>query len=75
MLALSGFEPDWRHYGLGLKELSVSAALIPELKRAIAGWTLPEAEALAREALSLDTSTGVRELLLRAHQTGSAQGV
>ena len=67
MLALSGFEPDWRHYGLGLKELSVSAALIPELKRAIAGWTLPEAEALAREALAQDTSAGVKRLLSAAH--------
>ena len=61
--------------GLGLEEFSVSAPLIPDLKRAIARWTLPEAEALAREALALDTSAGVRELLLRAHQTGSAEGV
>ncbi len=49
--------------GLGLKELSVSAALIPALKRALAGWTVAEAEALAREALALDTAAAVRRLL------------
>ena len=52
--------------GLGLEELSVSAGLIPALKRAIAGWTVPEAEALAREALALDTAAGVRRLLREA---------
>ena len=34
--------------GLGLDEFSVSPPLIPELKRAIAGVTIPEAEAAAR---------------------------
>jgi len=57
--------------GLGIEELSVSAALIPELKRAIARWTLPEAEALACEALAQDTSAAVRQLLIGAR--GSAQ--
>jgi phosphocarrier protein FPr len=49
--------------GLGLEEFSVSAPLIPRLKRAIARWSMPEAEALAREAMNLDTSTAVRDLL------------
>ncbi|MFB3777544.1 MAG: phosphoenolpyruvate--protein phosphotransferase [Bryobacteraceae bacterium] len=49
--------------GMGLEELSVSAALIPEVKCAIAQWTMPEAEALAREALSQETSAAVRKLL------------
>ena len=49
--------------GLGVEEFSVSPALIPELKRSIAGWTLGEAEALAREALQLESSEAVRALL------------
>jgi phosphoenolpyruvate-protein phosphotransferase/dihydroxyacetone kinase phosphotransfer subunit len=49
--------------GLGLEELSVSAGLIPGLKRAIAAWTVPEAESLARAALDQDTSAAVRTLL------------
>ena len=49
--------------GLGLEEFSVSAPLIPELKRAISRWSLPEAEALAREALAMDSSQSVRRLL------------
>jgi phosphoenolpyruvate-protein kinase (PTS system EI component) len=49
--------------GLGLTQFSVSAPLIPGLKRAIAAWTLPEAEAIAREAMGLDTSETVRRSL------------
>jgi phosphocarrier protein FPr len=50
--------------GLGLEEFSVSAPLIPELKRAISSWSLPEAEGVAREALAMDSSQSVRRLLL-----------
>jgi phosphocarrier protein FPr len=50
--------------GLGLEEFSVSAPLIPELKRAISSWSAPEAEAVAREALAMDSSQSVRRLLL-----------
>jgi phosphocarrier protein FPr len=50
--------------GLGLEEFSVSAPLIPELKRAISSWSVPEAEAVAREALAMDSSRSVRRLLL-----------
>ena len=56
--------------GLGLEELSVSAGLIPELKRAIARWTVPDAEALARGAMALNRSTEVRQLLMNARGTG-----
>ena len=49
--------------GMGLEEFSVSAKLIPELKQAIARWTLPEAEAIAREALALDSSEAIRRFL------------
>jgi phosphocarrier protein FPr len=50
--------------GLGLKEFSVSASLIPELKRAISRWSVPEAEGVAQEALGMDSSHSVRRLLL-----------
>jgi len=52
--------------GLGVEEFSVSAPLIPELKRAISRWSLPEAQAIARDALALDSSQSVRRLLHRA---------
>jgi phosphocarrier protein FPr len=53
--------------GLGLEEFSVSAPFIPELKQAIRRWSLPEAEAIAREALALDSSEAVRRLLSSCH--------
>jgi phosphocarrier protein FPr len=50
--------------GLGLEEFSVSAPLIPELKRAIRRWSAPEAEGVAREALAMDSCQSVRRMLL-----------
>jgi phosphocarrier protein FPr len=50
--------------GLGLEEFSVSAPLIPELKRAISSWSVPEAESVSREALAMDSCQSVRRLLL-----------
>jgi phosphoenolpyruvate-protein kinase (PTS system EI component) len=52
--------------GLGLEEFSVSAPLIPELKRAISCWSAPAAERVAQEALAMDSSQSVRRLLLGA---------
>jgi len=49
--------------GLGMDEFSVSAALIPQLKQAIGRWSVAEAEAIAREALAMDSSGAVRKLL------------
>ncbi|HEY2013404.1 MAG TPA: phosphoenolpyruvate--protein phosphotransferase [Bryobacteraceae bacterium] len=49
--------------GMGLAEFSVSAALVPGLKQAIARWTIPEAEAIARKAMDLDSCAAVRRLL------------
>ena len=49
--------------GMGLEEFSVSPPLIPALKQAIARWTIPQAEAIAREALGLDSCHAVRQLL------------
>jgi phosphocarrier protein FPr len=57
--------------GLGLDEFSVSVRLIPALKRSIARWTLPEAVDIARQALALDTSAAVRQLLRKAAQEPS----
>ncbi|HWC00983.1 MAG TPA: putative PEP-binding protein, partial [Bryobacteraceae bacterium] len=54
--------------GLGLEEFSVSAPLIPELKRAIARWTLAEAGEVADQALALDSSQAVRRLLAAARR-------
>jgi phosphoenolpyruvate-protein phosphotransferase/dihydroxyacetone kinase phosphotransfer subunit len=49
--------------GMGIQEFSVSGALIPELKRAIARWSMAEAEAIAGEALAMDSSGAVRRML------------
>jgi phosphocarrier protein FPr len=51
--------------GLGLEEFSVSAPLIPELKRAISRWSVAEAEAVAKEVLAMDSSLTVRRALLQ----------
>ncbi|MCX6630124.1 MAG: hypothetical protein NTW28_21100 [Candidatus Solibacter sp.] len=52
--------------GLGFEEFSVSAPLIPELKRAIARWSVAEAEAVAKELLAMDSSQSARRFLLRS---------
>ena len=54
--------------GLGLEEFSVSPPLVPELKRAIAAVSVPEAEALAREVLELESSRAVRRRLASVQQ-------
>lgn len=51
--------------GMGLEEFSVSAPLIPELKRAISRWSVAEAEEVAKEALTMESSQSVRQLLHR----------
>jgi phosphocarrier protein FPr len=57
--------------GLGLEEFSVSAPLIPELKRAISHWSLRDARDVAREAMSLDSSQATRRFLLTHQRAGS----
>jgi phosphocarrier protein FPr len=57
--------------GLGLEEFSVSAPLIPELKRAISCWSVPEAGSVAQEALAMDSCESVRRLLFRASRQRS----
>ncbi len=51
--------------GLGLRELSMEAAAVPEIKEAIARITVAEAENLAEAALGMDSAVSVRELLDR----------
>jgi phosphocarrier protein FPr len=51
--------------GLGLDELSMSAPAIPHVKQAIAGLTLPEAQAAAADVLSLDSGQAVRHYLVQ----------
>jgi phosphotransferase system enzyme I (PtsI) len=51
--------------GLGLRELSMEAAAIPEIKEAIRRLNVPEAEAIAEQALACDSADAVEELLAR----------
>jgi phosphotransferase system enzyme I (PtsI) len=51
--------------GLGLRELSMEAAAIPEIKEALCRLTVAEAEAVAQEALLCDSADAVEELLAR----------
>src|SRR4029079_15690440 len=51
--------------GLGLRELSMEAAAIPEIKEAIRRLTVPEAEAIATLALECDSAEAVEEVLAR----------
>jgi phosphocarrier protein FPr len=48
--------------GMGITEFSVSAALIPTLKQAVARVNAAESEALAARALGLDSAAAVRRL-------------
>ncbi len=52
--------------GLGLRELSMEAAAIPEIKEAIGRMAIAECEELAREALAAYTTDDVEELVAQA---------
>src|SRR6185503_2898166 len=49
--------------GLGLRELSMEAAAIPEIKAAIGRVTVAQCEAIAKRALAAQTVTEVDEIL------------
>jgi phosphotransferase system enzyme I (PtsI) len=49
--------------GLGLRELSMEAAAIPEIKEALRRVTVTECERAAEAALALDTAEAVEELV------------
>ncbi len=52
--------------GLGLRELSMEAAAIPELKEAIRRVTIAECEGVAAEALASDTAERVESAVAKA---------
>jgi phosphoenolpyruvate-protein phosphotransferase (PTS system enzyme I) len=67
--------------GLGLRELSMEAAAIPEIKEAIRRVTMADCERAAEAALALDTAEAVEELVAGAFApslfdllTGSEEG-
>jgi phosphoenolpyruvate-protein phosphotransferase (PTS system enzyme I) len=49
--------------GLGLRELSMEAAAIPEIKEALRRVTITDCERAAEAALALDTAEAVEELI------------
>ncbi len=49
--------------GLGIDELSMAPASIPGAKAILRAWTLRHAQAVAAEALTLDSAAAVRELV------------
>jgi phosphoenolpyruvate-protein kinase (PTS system EI component) len=55
--------------GLGLEDFSVSAPLIPGLKRAISRWSVAEAEDVAKLALAMDSSQSTRRFLLGSRRS------
>lgn len=48
--------------GLGVTELSMAPALVPEVKEALRGVTLADAQAAARQALEVDSAAEARAL-------------
>jgi multiphosphoryl transfer protein len=48
--------------GLGVTELSMAPALVPEVKEALRGVELAQAQAAARQALEADTAAAARQL-------------
>jgi phosphoenolpyruvate-protein kinase (PTS system EI component) len=48
--------------GLGVTELSMAPALVPEVKEALRGVDLAHAQGAAREALSADGAAAARAL-------------
>lgn len=51
--------------GLGLRKLSMSAAMVPAVKQALSQYTTPQLEALARSVRSVATAAEVKALLPR----------
>jgi phosphotransferase system enzyme I (PtsI) len=49
--------------GLGLRQLSATPHVIPELKDVMRRWSIPEAEEVARHALQLDIARDVETYL------------
>ena len=56
--------------GLGMDELSVSASLVPRVKRAVQSLALPECQQLVEEALKMETPS---EILTRSGEIAQAR--
>lgn len=54
--------------GLGMDELSVSASLVPRVKRAVQSLEVGECQALLKEALRLDTASAILALCTETAQ-------
>ena len=54
--------------GLGMDELSVSASLVPRVKKAVQTLAVPECEQLVQEALQLDTPSEILALCTEVAQ-------
>jgi phosphoenolpyruvate-protein kinase (PTS system EI component) len=60
--------------GLGIRELSVAAPLVPAVKEAVRAIEVEEAQALAEAALQLDSGADVRDLLQGKPESAAAAG-
>jgi phosphotransferase system enzyme I (PtsI) len=49
--------------GLGLRQLSVAPSAIPEIKQVCRTVTIPQCEAVAQRALSMDNARDIRSYL------------
>jgi phosphocarrier protein FPr len=59
--------------GLGIRELSVAAPLVPAVKEAVRAIEVEEAQALAEAALQLDSGAAVRDLLQGKPESAAAR--
>jgi len=61
--------------GMGLGEFSMNPIAIPDIKQAIARLTMPEAEAVVKDVLTLDSNAAIRQHLsfLQEHSISDSQ--
>ncbi len=59
--------------GLGLRELSMSPLMLPEVKTRVRALSITECEDLAKEALKLDSAEAIENLLIRFHKKINAR--
>jgi phosphotransferase system enzyme I (PtsI) len=59
--------------GLGIDELSVGAALVPRVKRAVQSLAIPECQQLVEEVLQLETPSEILERCSQVAQSHYAE--